>query len=216
MLVVDDEEANRLFVRRCLEATGRAVIEAADGIEAVEAARQALPSLVIMDIDMPRCDGFAATVALRGSPSPLSAVPILVYSATALPDAEVVHRGMDGRIPKPCTTDQLIAAVEPWLHDDQMDGARRLAGIFGDAELARLIAGLRTQLASAVEEMAEVSIPSTAHRVAGVAGTLGFADVSASWLALSEGDEGAHDRARRDARLAIAAIDRNHSVASDG
>jgi CheY-like chemotaxis protein len=213
VLIVDDEEANRLLVRRLLEQAGWSAIEAADGIEAVDAARRAPPALVIMDIDMPRCDGFAATQALRDADPPLSGVPILVYSATSLSDAEISRRGMDGRIPKPCTYDQLIAAIEPWLRGGQLEGAQRLAGIFGEAELSRLIAGLREQLVSAVEEMKVTAIPTAAHRIAGVAGTLGFADVSASWLALSDGDESVRDRARRDARLAIAAIDRGALVA---
>lgn len=213
VLVVDDEEANRLFVRRCVEATGRLVVEAADGADALDVARREAPSLVIMDIDMPRCDGFEAARRLRESPPPIAGVPILVYSATALSDAEIGGRGMDGRIPKPCTPDQLLAAIEPWLLDGQMAGAQRLAAIFGKDELDRLLLGLREQLATALDGMNDAGVPGTAHRIAGVAGTLGFADVSASWLALSEGDESARDRARRDARLAIAAIDRGGLVA---
>lgn len=209
VLVVDDEEANRLFVRRVLEHSGWRVAEAADGNEAIDSARRTLPSLIVMDIDMPRCDGFAATGAIRAADAPLRDVPILVYSAMALTDAEISARGMDGRIPKPCTPDQLIAAVDPWLQGGELAGVQRLAGIFGEEELRRLIGGLRDQLAAAVGELDAVAIPSTAHRIAGVAGTLGFAAVSASWLALSEGDEGMREQARRDARLAVAAIDRS-------
>ncbi|WP_186728839.1 response regulator [Sphingomonas panacisoli] len=213
MLIVDDEEANRIIVRRVLEQAGWSAVEAADGIEAVAAARRTLPSLIVMDIDMPRCDGLAATRAIRESAAPLSSVPILVYSAMPLTDVEVTARGMDGRIPKPFTPDQLIAAVEPWLQEGQLAGAQRLAGLFGEAELGRLVGGLREQLESAVTELDGTAIPTIAHRVAGLAGTLGFAAVSASWLALSEGDESARDQARRDARMAIAAIDRSELVA---
>ena len=212
---MDDEESNRLVVRRFLENAGRATIEAAHGDEAIECARRMLPALIIMDIDMPRCDGFEATQAIRACDAPLSGVPILVYSATSFDDAEIVRRGMDGRVPKPCTHDQLIAAIEPWLHDGQMAGAKRLAGIFGEDELRRLIAGLRDQLAAAVDELNLVAIPRSAHRISGLAGTLGFAAVSASWLALSEGDESAREQARRDARLAIAAIDRSEQTTLD-
>lgn len=214
VLIVDDEEANRLYIRRCLEGAGWQAIEAADGDDANDSARRFMPSLIIMDIDMQRRDGFEAARVIRASGAPLSGVPILVYSATPLTDAEISRRGMDGRIPKPCTPDQLIAAIEPWLDDRPLAGARRLAGIFAEDELRRLIAGLREQLASAIDEMDAVAIPGVAHRIAGLAGTLGFASVSASWLALSEGDESMRDQARREGRLAIAAIDRSDLVAS--
>lgn len=213
MLVADDQEANRLVVRRVLEATGLVVVEASDGVAAVEVARDMLPDLIVMDIDMPRCDGFEAVRRIRESMPPLSSVPILVYSATTLSDEDIASRGMDGRVPKPFTPDRLLAAVEPWLQDGQMDGARRLTTLFGEDELRKLIAGLRDQLAIAVQDLDQTIVPDMSHRIAGVAGTLGFAAVSASWLALSEGDESAREAARRDARLAIAAIDRSGVVA---
>ena len=215
ILIVDDEEANRLVIRRFLEHAGLDVVEAADGDKAIARARASLPALIIMDIDMPRCDGFEAARIIRASDPPLSTAPILVYSALSLTDADISRRGMDGRIPKPCTSDQLTAAIEPWLKTGQMAGAQRLADLFGVEELTRLISGLRGQLRAAIDDLDATVIPATAHRIAGVAGTLGFADVSASWLALSEGDESARDRARRDARLAIGAIDRSEMIMLD-
>jgi CheY-like chemotaxis protein len=212
-LIVDDEAANRLIMRYALEQAGLTVVEAADGNEAIARAREVQPSLIAMDIDMPGCNGFEATQAIRASGPPLSSVPILVYSATKLSDAEIAQRGMDGRIAKPFVSEQLLDAIGPWLKDGQMAGAERLAGTFGAEQLATLVRGLREQLVAAIAEMDAVPIPSIAHRIAGVAGTLGFADVSASWLALSEGDESARDRARRDARIAVAAIDRSELVA---
>jgi CheY-like chemotaxis protein len=215
VLIVDDEEANRIVVRRVLEDAGWTTIEACDGNQAVDLAIEKRPALIVMDIDMPGCDGFAATQAIRRSDRPLSSVPVLVYSAMQLSDDEISRRGMDGRIPKPFKPEQLIEAIAPWLQDGQMAGAERLAGVFGKAELDKLIAGLREQLMTAVEDLDTVPIPATAHRIAGLAGTLGFAALSASWLALSEGDESARDGARRDARLAIAAIDRSGEVTPD-
>jgi len=213
VLVVDDQEANRLVVRRVLEPAGLACIEAGDGVEAVACARRNMPSLIIMDIDMPRCGGFEATRLIRESAPPLSSVPILVYSAMTLTEADIRARGMDGRVPKPFAPDELIAAIQPWLPDDPLAGACRLAGVFGEDEMRRLIGGLREQLAAALARLDDAGDTGAAHRIAGVAGTLGFAAVSASWLALSTGDESAREQARRDARLAIAAIDRSHFVA---
>lgn len=164
---------------------------------------------------MPHRDGFAAVRAIRASARPLCSVPILVYSATRLTDAEISSRGMDGRIPKPFATAELIAAIAPWMQDGQMAGARQLAASFGADQVAGLVAGLREQLASAVDELDSVAIPTVAHRIAGLAGTLGFTEVSATWLALSEGDESVRDRARREARLAIAAIDRGDEPSTD-
>lgn len=208
VLVVDDEPTNRAFVRRALSSAGWSVIEAADGDEAVAAVNAALPNLVVMDINMPQRNGWEATRLIRAAPPPHGMVPILAFTSLGLTDDMVRTRGMDGWIPKPCPDDVLIQAAARWRPDGQMAQAERLAVAFGADEIAALVRSFRDQLADAIDRLDGSDQSFLAHRIAGVAGTLGFTEVSSSWLRLSEGDASALDEARRDARLVIFEIDR--------
>lgn len=206
VLVVDDELANRLFVATVL-ATDWHVVEAADGHDAVAKAREITPDLVVMDIDMPNADGWMATDAIRAEPSPLASVPILAYTSLKLDHGQILARGMDGRLPKPCAPDMLRDAIAPWRPSAELPG-QRLADLFGADQMDALVSRFRDQLIEALALFDVAGEAAAAHRIAGVAGTLGFSNVSDSWLRLSEGDDSARGEARRDARLAVAAIDR--------
>jgi two-component system, cell cycle response regulator DivK len=65
IMVADDYDVIRHLCRTWLETRGHRVIEAEDGEEAVETARRECPDLIIMDLSMPRLDGFAATRRIR-------------------------------------------------------------------------------------------------------------------------------------------------------
>lgn len=80
ILVVDDFDDTRLMMRLWLERRGYRVIEAADGLEALEVARREAPDLVIMDIEMPEMDGLAATRRIRQEEH-LRDVPVVAVSA---------------------------------------------------------------------------------------------------------------------------------------
>lgn len=80
ILVADDFDDTRLMMRLWLERRGYRVIEAADGVEALEVARRESPDLVIMDIEMPEMDGLAATRRIREEEH-LRDVPIVAVSA---------------------------------------------------------------------------------------------------------------------------------------
>lgn len=80
ILVVDDEEINRLFVREALEQIGFQVYEAANGVQALEQFSRRRPDLIIMDVMMPEMDGFSTCAQLRES-SKGNRVPILIMTA---------------------------------------------------------------------------------------------------------------------------------------
>lgn len=80
ILVVDDFDDTRLIMRLWLERRGYRVVEAANGVEALEVARRASPDLIIMDIEMPELDGLAATRRIREAES-TRRVPIVAVSA---------------------------------------------------------------------------------------------------------------------------------------
>lgn len=114
VLVVDDHAGNREVARLMLGPTGAEIVEACDGIEAVELARLQHFDLILMDVRMPRMDGLAATRAIRALAAPLNAVPILAVTADAMPeDAErCLAAGMNGHLAKPITHKTLYAAID--------------------------------------------------------------------------------------------------------
>ncbi len=114
VLVVDDHPANREVARLMLAPTGAEIVEACDGVEAVEMAGVQSFDLILMDVRMPRMDGLAATRAIRALDAPFNAVPILAVTADAMPeDADrCLSAGMDGHLAKPITHTALYAAID--------------------------------------------------------------------------------------------------------
>ncbi|HSE33579.1 MAG TPA: response regulator [Pyrinomonadaceae bacterium] len=80
ILVVDDFDDTRLLLRTWLEKRGYRVVEAHDGLDAVARAESDSPDLIIMDVQMPKLDGLAATRQIR-KVKELNGVPIVAVSA---------------------------------------------------------------------------------------------------------------------------------------
>ena len=92
ILVVDDEELIRTFVREALEHAGFEVCEASNGSQAVEQCIARQPDLIVMDVVMPVMDGFAACSKLRESAEG-ARVPVLIM--TALDDADSIAQAYE-------------------------------------------------------------------------------------------------------------------------
>jgi PAS domain S-box-containing protein len=111
VLLVDDNRDMREYVQRLL---GRKywVTAAADGEEAIAAAREAPPDLVLTDVMMPRMDGFELLRALRAEPA-TAAIPVIMLSARAGEEAETegLEAGADDYLVKPFTARELMARV---------------------------------------------------------------------------------------------------------
>jgi two-component system cell cycle response regulator DivK len=80
ILVVDDYEDTLLMMRLLLELRGYRVVEAVDGEQAIEIAWREIPDIILMDLTMPKVDGFAAARRIREDPQ-LRDVPIVAVSA---------------------------------------------------------------------------------------------------------------------------------------
>ncbi|HKU74452.1 MAG TPA: response regulator [Pyrinomonadaceae bacterium] len=80
ILVVDDFDDTRLLLRTWLERRGFRVVEAENGIQAINQAETEAPDLIIMDMQMPQLDGLSATRRIRNLES-MNAVPIVAVSA---------------------------------------------------------------------------------------------------------------------------------------
>lgn len=116
ILVADDTENGRELVRTVLETTGYQVFEAKDGMEAVATARQVLPDLIILDLHMPKLDGFGVVEELHRDGA-LAATPIMALTASAMMgDKErAMAVGFTAYITKPIRLSELRAEVERLL-----------------------------------------------------------------------------------------------------
>ena len=93
VLVVDDDEPSREFMRRALQSAGHIVSEATDGKAAIEAMEASPPDLLVLDLMMPVLDGFAVVQHMRDNPT-LRAIPIVIVTAKTLtPEDRGMLRG---------------------------------------------------------------------------------------------------------------------------
>jgi two-component system chemotaxis response regulator CheY len=83
ILVVDDSSLVRLYYRSALEKAGFEVEQAINGIEGVERVLSQRFDLVIVDVNMPRMDGFAFLRSLRGGANDIASLPALMISTEA-------------------------------------------------------------------------------------------------------------------------------------
>ncbi|WP_380068988.1 response regulator [Dankookia sp. GCM10030260] len=114
LLVVDDARVNREVVRALLRPEGHLIEEAASGDEALAAlAREPLPDVVLMDVNMPGMDGFRATEAIRALAGPAARLPVIALTGDAMPETAAAGRaaGMDGHLTKPLQRAVLLAEL---------------------------------------------------------------------------------------------------------
>jgi CheY-like chemotaxis protein len=116
ILVADDNPVSRELVREVLEAPGRKIVEAADGEEALERIGEEIPDLVLLDIQMPRLDGFGVVRRIRHDPR-TAALPVLALTAFAMKGdrARALAAGFDAYITKPIDAAALRQQVEQLL-----------------------------------------------------------------------------------------------------
>jgi CheY-like chemotaxis protein len=115
VLVVEDSSMLQLLVRVVLGKRGHAVTVAGDGLTALQVLARERFDLVLMDVQMPNMDGFAATLAIRSLPDPHARlVPIVAMTAHAMAEhrRQCLAGGMDDYLAKPIRSRDLIAVVE--------------------------------------------------------------------------------------------------------
>jgi PAS domain S-box-containing protein len=130
VLVVDDARANRELILALLSPFDLQITEAADGLEALEAARRESFDLVLMDLQMPGLDGIAATRAIRCESELNGRTPIVAVSASVQPsDVDACRQaGMDDHIGKPISARELVGKVAYWIGAPQDPGSVRATG----------------------------------------------------------------------------------------
>jgi chemosensory pili system protein ChpA (sensor histidine kinase/response regulator) len=123
ILVVDDSITVRRVTQRLLERNDMRVMTAKDGIDAVSLMAETVPDLVLLDIEMPRMDGFEVLTHIRNSDQLRHVPTIMVTSRTGDKHrTRAFELGVDGYLGKPYQENQLLDSMRPLLtsqHDEQ-------------------------------------------------------------------------------------------------
>jgi two-component system cell cycle response regulator DivK len=124
ILLVEDNEDNRAIYRTILTYGGFRVIEAVDGEEGIESARRDQPALILMDISIPKIDGWEATRRLKLDASTMH-IPIVALTAHALADdrAHALEVGCAGYLAKPVEPRRVLEEVRRLLEPRGPGGA---------------------------------------------------------------------------------------------
>ncbi|MBF0456757.1 MAG: response regulator [Nitrospirae bacterium] len=117
ILVIEENDDNRLLMKAVLSYYGYDIIEAADGEEGIRAAREALPALILMDVQLPVIDGFTAVKMLKKDPATQDIKTVAVTAYAMKGDREnILDAGFDGYISKPIDTRQLPGIVKDYIN----------------------------------------------------------------------------------------------------
>ncbi len=113
ILYIEDNEDNIFMLTQRLSRKGYTVIVARDGAEGISMARSRLPSLILMDLDLPVVDGWEATRMLKALPQ-TSGIPIIAVSAYAMADDQrrALDAGCDDFVSKPVDIKALCSRIE--------------------------------------------------------------------------------------------------------
>lgn len=116
ILLVEDNDVNAYLATFLLTRHGLAVERARDGVECLAAVRAAPPAVVLMDLQMPRMDGFEAARALLADPATRD-VPLIAVSAFAMAGdrTRALAMGFADYIEKPYDPQQFVACVSGYL-----------------------------------------------------------------------------------------------------
>src|SRR6202011_991336 len=113
-LVGDDSLTGRRVTQRLLERNGMRVLTAKDGVDAVSLLQEHLPDVILLDIEMPRMDGYEVAAHVRNDPR-LKDIPIVMITSRTSEKhrARAIELGVDDYLGKPYQESQLLDALEP-------------------------------------------------------------------------------------------------------
>ena len=201
ILVADDNPVNMLLAKTIISraAANAEVIEARNGVEAIEHFKTAMPDLILMDVQMPEMNGYEATTAIRNLETGGNRVPIIALTAGNVKDERerCVNAGMDDFVVKPVIEDTVIQILKKWLHlegfedtfsavqaeDLQHFNPEILRGHIGDDALilAEILALTKIQLRqslsvlqTAIDQNEKEKISAEGHKVYGTAVSAGL------------------------------------------
>jgi two-component system, cell cycle response regulator DivK len=138
VLVVEDYQDAREMYVAYLQFSGYRVAEATNGEEAIERAQALLPDIILMDLALPRMDGWEATRRLKADERTRH-IPVVALTGHALAGHADGAReaGCDAFVTKPCLPDELVAEIKRMLSPPERAGVRpgRSTGAAGKRKL---------------------------------------------------------------------------------
>lgn len=119
LLLVEDDELIRYAYAAMLRHAGYAVLGAADGAEGITQARSHRPDLILLDLNMPRQDGWSTMRQLAADPE-LASIPVIAFTAQNFRgrEQELTAAGFRAYLPKPAARTVLLDAVRRCLGGD--------------------------------------------------------------------------------------------------
>jgi len=194
ILVADDNPVNQQVAAGMLRRGGHLVDIVGDGAAALNAVSRNAYDLVLMDVEMPKLDGFEATRRIRLLDGPNAAVPIIALTAHAMrgDEARCIDSGMSDYMPKPISRQRLDEAVRTWgrhtvsarraeshqiidqnILDELLETMGTDAGLLFETFLSDSASRLTAiRLAVAEDDTAVVELE--LHSLSGAAGTMGL------------------------------------------
>ena len=125
-MVVDDSITVRRVTQRLLERNGMRVHHRADGVDAMAMLQDHVPDIILLDIEMPRMDGYEVAAQVRNDPR-LQDVPIIMITSRVGEKhrARAIELGVDDYLGKPYQESQLLDAIAPLVRAAPGGGASR-------------------------------------------------------------------------------------------
>ena len=125
ILIVDDDPDQREMIRSSLKEAGFEISTATNGVEGLEKARSGSPDLIILDVMMPKMDGFAVCVTLREDDTTAS-IPILMLTGLCSYISQLTgfESGATDYLVKPFEPEQLVSKVEALLCQPSVSSCR--------------------------------------------------------------------------------------------
>src|SRR5512145_1680088 len=116
ILLTEDDSDNMDLFTYVLQRAGYQVLQAHDGVEAIEIARRELPSLILMDLAMPEMDGWTAAEKLKNDPLTQD-IPIVALTVRSLPEDKIraIEAGVNGYMTKPMNLNNFIRQVANYV-----------------------------------------------------------------------------------------------------
>jgi chemosensory pili system protein ChpA (sensor histidine kinase/response regulator) len=116
VMVVDDSITVRKITSRLLEREGYRVLTARDGVDALEQLKNERPAVMLIDIEMPRMDGFDLTRNVRGDPKTMD-IPIIVISSRSAPKhrSRAAELGVNAYLGKPYEEADLLQQIATFV-----------------------------------------------------------------------------------------------------
>ncbi|MBV6400400.1 MAG: Sensor histidine kinase RcsC [Anaerolineales bacterium] len=127
ILIADDQPDNLTLLARYLSNEGYKHIKAKDGVETLTLVRSDMPDLVLLDVNMPRKDGFAVLEEIRADPA-IQHIPVIILTAAKLDLADIqsgLNMGADDYVTKPFDRRELLARIRTKLRVKQAEDVIR-------------------------------------------------------------------------------------------